>query len=66
MDTIDVGEEEEDGDSDITEPHEVMMAREEINILLAEQQKTSAKMVKAFFSCSGLLEQENLQITYFD
>ncbi|XP_040212615.1 kinesin-like protein KIF19 [Rana temporaria] len=44
VDTIDVGEEEEDGDSDITEPHEVMMAREEINILLAEQQKTSAKM----------------------
>ncbi|XP_077305270.1 kinesin-like protein KIF19 isoform X2 [Lithobates pipiens] len=43
-DTIDMGEEEEDGDSDITEPHEVMMAREEINILLAEQQKTSAKM----------------------
>ncbi|XP_018410942.1 PREDICTED: kinesin-like protein KIF19 [Nanorana parkeri] len=41
---IDVGDEEEDGDTDMTEPHEVMMAREEINILLAEQQKTFARM----------------------
>ncbi|KAM5151818.1 kinesin-like protein KIF19 [Mantella aurantiaca] len=41
---IDVGDEEEDGDADIPEPHEVLMAREEISTLLAEQQKASARM----------------------
>ncbi|XP_053327987.1 kinesin-like protein KIF19 [Spea bombifrons] len=39
-DDMDTEEEEEEADS--PEPHEVMVAREEINMLLAEQRKTAA------------------------
>ncbi|XP_075687537.1 kinesin-like protein KIF19 [Rhinoderma darwinii] len=43
---IDAEDEEDEEEADVVEPTEVRMAREEINILLAEQKKTASMMTE--------------------
>ncbi|XP_056392265.1 kinesin-like protein KIF19 isoform X2 [Hyla sarda] len=43
---IDAGDEEDEEEADVVEPPEVMVAREEINMLLAEQKKTASMMAE--------------------